>query len=123
MRSSTEIQADLNDILNSDKFEDEHGYKQRQLEYQLQRATLSEEFKKNVLPAFLRTAKECIEKADESFFITLLDGRRFVYYSSKARLVQLLSKGRKGPSQYLPPNKFLRHFIDIQSSEAYADRL
>ncbi len=113
MDSAASIQQKIDSLTG-----EESEFEYQRLRNQLQRATLSEEFKKNVLPAFLRTAKECVEKADESFFITLQNGRKFVYYCSKASLVELLSKGRKGKRFYVPPHKFLRHMIDTEHGKS-----
>lgn len=78
--------------------------------YGQQRATLSEEFKGVVLPEFLPLVLECIEKGPESFYIVLHTGQKFVYYSSKARLVPMYAKGKKGKKIYLPPHNFMKYF-------------
>lgn len=83
--------------------------------YAIQRATLSEEFKGVVLPEFEPLVKECIEKAPESFYILLHTGQKFVYYSSKARLVPMYDKGKKGKKIYLPPHNFMKYFSFLKT--------
>lgn len=95
--------------------DDCNDFKAFNASYGIKRAALSEEFKGIVLPEFEPLVKECIEKAPESFYITLHTGQRYVYYCSKARLVPMYEKGRKGKKIYLPPHNFMKYFSFLKS--------
>lgn len=105
MKPSKEILSEIESLK-----EDANDFLYFNKSIQLKKALLSEEFKNQVLPQFLPLTKECIEKAPESFFITLHSGQRYVYYCSTARLVPIYKKGKKGKTIYLTPNYFLKYF-------------
>ena len=106
MKSSKDIQAEI-DALQPD----DNDWRYWKLEGQLNRAILSEEFREVALPTLKAKTNQCEEKADESFFITLQDGKRFVYYSSKGRLVPIYAKGKKGRGVKVPPLRLLAYFF------------
>jgi hypothetical protein len=78
----------------------------------LERAKKSENFKLNVLPIFIPMVKECIEKAQESYYITIPDGRKYIYYPTKHKLHTIV--GNKHTRKiYLHVNGFLKYFSFI----------
>jgi len=109
MKSSKQYQEEI-DALDENAFWHEITEKYNGL----QRAIFSEAFKAVVLPQFMPLVKECIEKSAESFFILLHTGQKYIYYSSKARLVPVHEKGKQGQNVFLLPLNFMQYFAFIK---------
>lgn len=73
------------------------------------RARRSELFAHKVLPEFLPLVKECVEKGQESYYITLNNGKKYIYYPTSSML-HIIVNGRSARKIKLYPNQFLKYF-------------
>ena len=73
------------------------------------RARRSELFAYKVLPEFLPLVKECVEKGHESYYITLNNGKRYIYYPTSSKLHTIVN-GRSARKITLYPNQFFKYF-------------
>lgn len=116
MKSVEQAKKDYQDLLSLANSRDEESdiFKLINKDRTIARAKRSELFAYEILPKFLPLVKECVEKGNESYYITLNDGRRYVYYPTKCNLRTLVN-GKQTKKIMLEPKRFLKYFSFLEA--------
>lgn len=115
MKSVEQAQKDYQELLSLANSRDEESDMFRLMNKgkAIVRAKRSEAFAHKVLPKFLPLVKECVERGSESYYITLNDGRKYVYYPTKCNLRTIVN-GKQARKIILEPNRFLKYFSFLE---------
>jgi ribosomal protein L33 len=111
MRSSQEIISEIEELRGKIQLHLKDGDMKRYLYLRgrLKRALDSEYFVKEIIPVLMgrEYILECKEKGEDSYYITMLNGDKYVYYPSKLKLTKFCGNGDR-----ITIKLYIEHFLE-----------